>query len=452
MNLSKSVTLGLGLGALLLPAEELSPSLQVLPLNSTLSDVTIPRYDENQNRVAYLKSDLMEILADGKPVNGRQAIMVDCTGIQLRMAYEAADGDIEVDMERARYRVNPGVLTVQETITAHSPRFHITGVGGVFHLDSRRGFIFGPVDCKVFPKPEPTAHHPTMLTPIHALIASTGLASMNAGYNPPSAKELLQVDELVAMKSGHNPPSAEELLKVEHFSQSMQPQIQKEQKAIDTTTSAGQTQSKEADQRLLVFAGDVESDSLNLLIQNPPPPKAAVQAKPPLVNPQFTVTCDGGCFFDGTENLLVLLRDVVVKEDRFTLKAQEEIKVFFIPPPEEKEEKKEGEAKEEGGAGLGIGDVKSLVASGGVHFSGIDKNGNPVEATAATAFYNDVDKVLILKDGSPTFWTKKGEREFHFQAVQKDASVRIELANDVMNAQTSPNGWNFGAKLPPKKN
>ena len=108
MTATTSVSLTIGIGAILLNAAELSPSLEVLPLNSTLSDVTIPRYDENQNRVAYLKSDLMEILADGPPVDNRQPIMVDCTGIKLRMAYEAADGEVSVDMERSSLPRQPG--------------------------------------------------------------------------------------------------------------------------------------------------------------------------------------------------------------------------------------------------------------------------------------------------------------------------------------------------------
>ena len=433
----------------MLCAANLSPSLEVLPLNSTLSNVTIPRYDENQNRVAYLKADLMEILADGEPINDRQPIMVDCTGIQLRMAYDAVDGEISVDMKNARYRVTPGVLTVQETIIAHSPRFHITGSGGVFHLDSRRGFIFGPVDCEIYPKQ--IAYQPTMLHPIHALMATTGLAALNPGYNPPSAEELLKVDKLVAMNSGYNAPAAEDLLKVERLAKPLKAKMQARQKELADSASEKQAVSDEASKTLSQFAEDVDSDSLNLLIQNPPAAKPALAAKPPIVDPEFTINCDGGCFFDGDENLLVLLRNVVVKEARFTLKAQEEIKVFFIAAPEE--EKKAGDEKKDQAAGPRISDVKNLVASGGVNFSGIDKNGNPVEASAATAFYDDKDKVLILKDGNPTFYTKTGENELHLRANKAGASVRIELAGQAMNAQTSPDGWTLGAKkLPLKEN
>ena len=222
--------------------------------------------------------------------------------------------------------------------------------------------------------------------------------------------------------------------------------MKKDQREIETSINQGQAESQQATQKRFENSRkDVQSESLNLLIQNPPAPKAAVQPKPPLKDPEFTVDCDGGCFLDGDKNLIVLLRNVIVKEERFTLKAQEEIKVFFLAAPEE-ENNKDG-AKKEGGIGLKISEVKSLIASGGVHFSGIDKEGNPVEATAATAFYDDQEKVLILKDGKPTFWTKKeGAREIHLQAVKAEASVRIELEGETMSAQASPTGWALGAK------
>lgn len=424
---STLVIVSAGLLSLSLRAE-LSPTLEVLPLNSTLSNVTIPRYDQNQNRVAYLKADLMEILADGDPVNGRQPIMVDCTGIQLRMSTEDDVGDISVDMEHARYRMTPGVLTVQETITAKSPQFQVTGNGGVFHLDSQRGFLFGPLDCAIFPKA--TAHHPTMITPIHALFAATNLIT----FNP-----------------GHNPPTTEELLKVESLTKSSQSQVQSNQNQTAQSVQEQEAESKRADQELLNFAKDVDSKSLNLLIQNPPAANPAVQAKPPLEKPDFTIHSDGGCFFDGNENLLVFLRNIVVKEARFTLKAQEELKVFFNAA----EPEKEGAEKDKKGSSpkANITDIKSLVATGGVNFSGIDKDGNPVEASAATAYYSDKDQTLILKDGDLTFWTKQGNRELQFRAEKENSSIRIELSGDSMTAHTSGDGWAFGAlDLAPKEN
>lgn len=400
----------------------MGPTLEVLPLNSTLSEVTIPRYDENQKRVAYLKADLMEILADGKPVGDRQPIMVDCTGIQLRMEAEAAGGDIEVDMERAQYRMTPGVLSVQEKITAHSPKFRLTGNGGVFHLDSQRGFVFGPLHCEIHQFQ--TSHLPDMNSTLPILCAATNLVALNPDYTP---------------------PTPERLLEVERAARSSQSQIERQQKETARSSRTYQQDSEGADLKLSEFAADVDSDSLNLLIQNPPPANPAVQARPPLEKPDLAIDCDGGCFFDGNENLLILLRNVLVSEARFTLKAQKEIKVFFNAPPAGNKDDEEEKDKEQA-PGINLNDVKSLVATGGVHFSGVDKSGNPVEASAETAFYDDKKRELILKDGRPTFWTKRGNRELHLQAEDENASVRIELSGDSMSAHTSPSGWKFAGK------
>lgn len=415
------------LGIATVSAADLSPTLEVLPLNSTLSDVTIPRYDEDRNRVAYLKADLMEILADGPPVDERQPIMVDCTGIELRMKTDKVGGDIAVDMERARYRMAPGVLTVQEVITATSPQFKLTGNGGVFHLDSRRGFLFGPVECLIFPEPKLEAS--LMLFPPYSILAATQLIAAETIIIPPTPAELLHVDQLALSSQGKITTTG---LKTEQTL---------EEVAIE---------SAEADGKLEDFAKKVDSKSLNLLIQNPPSGDAAKAAKPPLANPDLTINCDGGCFFDGNENLLVLLRNVIVKEERFTLTANKEIKVFFNVAPEEP--KKDGAQEEKKEPSLNITDIKSLVATGGVNFSGVDKDGNPVEASAATAHYDDKNKTLILKDGSPTFWVKKGKGEVQLQAENAGASVRVEFTDKGLIATTSADGWRVGAIGLPKKN
>ena len=304
--------------ALTSKGENLSPKLEVLPLNSTLSKVTIPRYDNQKRRVAYLKADLMEILADGKPIGDRQPIMVDCTTLQLRMVATPEDealnnavrkmgGEIEVDMSKARYRLTSGVLTAQEKITAISPEFTITGIGGVFDLDTRRGFLFGPLQCNIASKNFAQNTTP-MISPMTALLATTSLVAFNPSYDPPSTEELLEVERLA---------------------RSSETEIQAKQVSVAKAARETDRKSREASQKLANFAEDVESNSLTLLIQNPPAPKPPDKPKPPLENPDLMIRCDGGCFFDGNENLLVLLRNVVVNEDRFTLTAQEEIKVFF---------------------------------------------------------------------------------------------------------------------------
>ena len=435
MNLISSVGLSLGATVALLASKELSPTLEVLPLNSTLSKVTIPRYDKNKKCVAYLKADLMEVLADGEPIGEEQPIMVDCTGIKLRMSpQDAAFGSVHVDMQRARYRVTPGVLTVQEKITANSSRFIINGEGGVFHLDSHRGFVFGPLDCKIYPEPIAEAH--IMTPPTLALLASTSLILAEPQFNPPTQAELLQVERAAL-------PKETSILAQE--SRTAQTLVQQEKVSQD------------ADERLLAFTQSVDSQSLTLLIQNPPTPQAAPQPRPEIKDPDLTINCDGGCFFDGDENLLVLLRNVIVKDSSFTLKAKEELKVLFLSEPKAgKEEKPKEEKPEEGDLPdlkMSISGVKSLVASGGVNFSGVDEKGNPVEASADTAFYDDQNKVLILKGGKPSFWFQQGKLQVHQQAENANASLRVEFTKQgTIKANTSGDGWKTSVKGPLKQN
>lgn len=403
-----------------LSGDDMAPMLEVLPLNSTLKEVTIPRFDKDLKRVAYLKSDLMEILADGDKVDGRQNIMVDCTGIRLRMPSFDESGDIQVDMNRARYRITPGVLTVKERITVNSDRFALLGVGGIFHLDSRRGFLFGPLDCEIFPEPQPQANLMNAQTPL-AFFASATLSAQEPVYKPTSQAELLAIDRLALSAAG---------------------KIDKEESRNSDLLARQLTESTNADQLLGEFSRQVESDSLNLLIQNPPKLDPAAAAQPPIKDPSLTIHCDGGGFFDGNANVLVFLRNVVVKESRFTLKAAEEMKVFFNEaPPKEGSKPKDDDMPD-----LSIGDVKTLIATGGVNFTGVDQDGNPIEATAQTASYDEASRKLILKDGKPTFWLKKDDKQIQMISVDDHGSIAIDLSGESIHAVTSKTGWTFAGK------
>lgn len=413
----------LSLTATLLANPKTGPTLEVLPINSTLKNVTIPRFDDERNRVAFLKADLMEILADGGKIDGRQPIMVDCSGIQLRMKNKDLMGDVRVDMKRARYRLRPGVLTVEEELVANSDAFRIRGQGGVFHLDTRRGFIFGPLECDVFEKPK------------------TETVNTRLSFPPLAAALVMALPlTLSAQLPEHRPPSKMELLRTDQLSLPEESTVKNEQNRLSEALQNQNDAVAEADRLLAQFSAQVESKSLNLLVQNPPKPAPAVDEPPAIKDPTLSITCDGGGFFDGNANLLVFLRNVIVTEKRFTLKANKELKVFFADAvPKEGKAKADKEEMPE----VNIGEVKTLVATGGINFSGIDKDGNPFEASAATASYDNQKNQLILKDGTPTFQATTPRGVLRFKAESTDASVRIDLTEDSFSAHTSPNGWQF---------
>ncbi len=422
----KSTLISFILGITSLTAEELSPTLQVLPLNSRLRQVIIPRYDSSRQRVAYLSSDLMEVLADGEETaNGQQPIMVDCTDLSLQMK-TSLHGNIAVGMERARYRMVPGILSVSEKITATSPTFQLQGDGAIFHLDTRRGFLFGPIHCGF------------VSDKLHSL---SSLSSMNISPIFPLIPLLVSTQELSYSQETRPTTSKAELARVETLARSSKPSIEKLNRAVEEQETDNKSLSKKADMALSDFQDTVDSESLTRLIVATQEEKQEEPETPaPLKNPDITITCDGGCFFDGNQNLLVLLRNVVVNERRFTLTARNELKVFFLSE-EPKEDKDEDDL-----SSLNITDIDRLAATGGVNFSGIDKDGNPVEATAETATYEDQTKTLFLKGGKPTFWIKKGKAQFQLQAANESAHVKIEMGPDGLTAVTSEDGWKIGGK------
>ena len=96
-----------------------------------------------------------------------------------------------------------------------------------------------------------------------------------------------------------------------------------------------------------------------------------------------------------------------------------------------------------------IRDSKSLVASGGINFTGIDEKGNPIEASAATAFYEDEKKVLILKGGRPSFWLKQDKLEVQKRAENANAFLEIRFTEKgTVDVTTSGDGWEILIKNP----
>lgn len=401
-------------------AEPLAP-LEVLPINSTLSNVTIPRFDENRNRAAYLKADRMEILSDGPEKNGKQPILVDCTGITLRILDRKGSDSLDVDMRRAKYRLGPGILKVEEQILAKSPRFQIAGEGGVFHLDSRRGFIFGPLQSIIRneqPQASNTMNIPTLWT----------LSSILILAEPRPLK--LNNDELRALDRQTNPTAY---------------QFHQRARQVEPTVAQATESSQRASELLADFAQTVEDQGLTTLIQNQPDQPTPAPNNETIENPALKISCDGGAFFDGRENLLVFLRNVIVNEARFKLQARNELKVFFLASETEAKPENEGpeEEPQEDLPNIQITDVKSLAGTGGIEITGRDKNGNPFLATADQVTYDQKTEKLILRGGKPFCKFTRDQRQFALEAEDNSAYIQVDLSDDAIQVDTSPTGWTF---------
>ncbi|MDP0490383.1 MAG: hypothetical protein Q7Q71_04975 [Verrucomicrobiota bacterium JB023] len=407
--------------ALSAKGEEFVPTLEILPLNSTLSEVTIPQFDEGRNRAGFLKADLMRILSDGDDETSRQ---VACEGVQLRTLSPEGSVILAVDTPEALYRLGAGILTVSQDLQARSDRFTLSGRAGVFHPSSRRAFVYGPLECHIFPQPEQAQ----LMTP---LPFSMILASLLAVERPAP----LEDSEIQTFQQAES--SSEDALR-------------KREAAAAERSAAFADESEEATSRLQGFAEQVQAPRITQLIQNKPaaPPQDAPE---PIEAPTLHVQCEGGAFFDGKENLLVFLNQVVVTEERFKLQAGDELKLFFTEPPAEPaEESQETDATEDEDLDfpeISIGDVRLLTASGGIVVDGKDQNGNPFHVRAETATYDEKTKNLILRNGAPYYRGVMNGLQVSMQSLQNDAFVRIDLSNEqTAQVDWSKGGWTFAGK------
>ena len=171
------------------------------------------------------------------------------------------------------------------------------------------------------------------------------------------------------------------------------------------------------------------------------------EAAPLKVNPgpnDTIINCDGGMYFDAEEGVLVYLKNVTVKDPRFSLSGANELKVFFDKkeaPAKKKDDpdKKEGESKSTG-PGANFGDVRKLVATGAVRIlqKGV-KGKQPVEASGAILTYGVSSGEIIISGGYP--WVKQGG--FFARAKQPNLTLRL-LVDGSFSTQGN---WEMGGNL-----
>ena len=349
----------------------LSPSLDLLPAGSTLKDVRIPRYDENLRRAALLRAGTLEVISENH-VTGSQ--------IELRVFDQQGHQTVAVNMVAAEYFRELGTLEAKEQLTVHGEGFLARGSGAIFQLDSRQGFLPGPVFTsfqRPLRKKRPSAPRTArvMTDPRRLLAAGSMLAlALPAGSEPLplNATELDELDTMVASRSdtvlADAAPTREIITRSDQLGRSAEVGMQSFSRRL-------------GEPAYLVVA---------------PPAEGSKPEVPPRPQDGIEVTCKGGMYFDADKGIVVYLKDIKVLEPRFEMTAAKELKVFL--------ERRE-DAEERGLQGPeAFGDVKTIVATGGVVVIRPDPKGKreAVIASADTATYDAQSGDFVLRGGFPT--------------------------------------------------
>lgn len=163
------------------------------------------------------------------------------------------------------------------------------------------------------------------------------------------------------------------------------------------------------------------------------------------------ISCDGGIYFDPDDGVLVYLKNVTIKDPRFTMTGANEVKVFFekkAPDPEKKAPEGKNKKTDKGIAGdigKNIGEVERIIATGVLMIDQKPADGeDPIQASGAVFTYNVKAGVATLSGGFP--WVKQGNRFLS----SKKADNLLRIYPDEGRVDTTSGGWNMGLPIPQK--
>ena len=374
----------------------ISPALDLLPAGSTLKTVSIPRYDENKNPSALLRAGLMKVISK-EHVSGQN--------VELRVYNATGEQRLKVHMGAAEYLVPEGILNGSEVLTLSGKGIKARGTGAVFHLDSRQAFVFGPASTTL------------------SADLNKKLNAMNASSRSITSALLAVANLAVAAPE----PVAPADLAI--FSQRARPEEDRLLKDIAPTKQAVTRSDQLSGALDLSFRSFVRNirrpELLAIAVAEP------VQPPAPKVDPAgIHITCEGGMFFDIDKGQVVYLKDIVIKHPEFTLNCANELKIFL-----DQKEAAPGDEKPKGIAAFG--DIKNIIATGGVRIVRNNDKGQPLVATADTASHDAKTGDTVLRGGFPMVQQGKN----FIRARESGLYIRIYKNGNVFN---QPGKWETG--------
>lgn len=404
------------------PEQEESGGLlnaDLMPDGGILKNVLIPQYDEKLRLSATLRADEMEI-AVAKKTKTVEIKLIDALGVKLEFFNPDRTPRGRIDMAKARYDAKKQFLSSDQPVSLVSDDLSAKGSRLVYDLKKARGFLHGPVTATTTSVDSSTSMN---ANPVRQAIAAGSL--MMAAATGAPAQEPAVADRIAEARL-----SPAELQRLTEDAASRKAVVEAESARKSEAFSEAIAASEGAD---AIMADFLRAAALTTLLAEPLATPAAGDVPRPNVpeNPaQTRITSDDGAFFDSPNGLLVFLKNVVVKDPRFSLSGADELKVFF-DPKEDGKTAKAGEKPQDGGAvppaaadpaeapagakpklekvddpGLSaakFGKPNRIVATGTVvveYHSG-KKDEPPVKASARTVIYDLKKEEFTLRGGSP---------------------------------------------------
>jgi lipopolysaccharide export system protein LptA len=284
-----------------------------------------------------------------------------------------------------------------------------------------RGFLHGPVTATTSTTDRSTSMNSK---PVRHAIAAGSLMMAAATGLPAQEPAVPLADRITDSRL-----TPEELQRLDQAAVTRKPLVEDKVAKESKEFAEATTRSESANTTVSDF---FRAAALTTLLAEPlAAPAAGDVPRPniPVDPTQTRITSDDGAFFDSPNGLLVFLKNVVVKDPRFTLTGADELKVFFEPKVDPKAAAK-GKAGDADGkaaepekpdaapagekpklekvddAGLNaakFGKPVEIIATGTVVLEYLPekKDEPPVKASARTVIYNLKTEQFTLRGGSP---------------------------------------------------
>ena len=373
-----------------LPYQKLGPIMDNLPAGSMLKEVRIPVFNKKLERMALLQSDFLKVLTKR-----------DLRAENIALRYFQDDSVlIRMRMSSANFSLNTGILRAHKVITLRGGKIRGQGAGGIFHLESRSGFLRGPVSTLLAASDNPKGNPP---------------ASGKNEHPPENPLSPAGLSELATAFTGPEGLTGTERRKIDTLLQSRTRSVLANRAPTRNFMTQSRQSSGKADADLRSFSHTIQIPESKLLSPvsqgNPvtPPPVKATRG-------EVLITAEGGMFLNPERGHISYLRNIEVTESRFTLTCAGHLKVFFPPQDLSKAIRNSdtssrdntlpvgGESREKEKTFSELVDPYLFVISGGVRVTLKDPSGRnpPSIATGETAVVNRRTGDIVLQGGTPT--------------------------------------------------
>ncbi|MDE0594698.1 MAG: hypothetical protein OSB65_05575 [Roseibacillus sp.] len=359
-----------------LPFEKLSPIFDILPAGSLITDVRVPRFDRKKRRAALMRASTIKIISEQR---------IDAENIEVRVFSSKDEKETyRVHMGAAEFRRETGILEAEELITLRGKGIQGRGTGGLFLLDSRQGFVRGPVATRFTVPPKKKKEE---------IAPKAGPVSQDPPKTALPPAPIPALDDEFAPDLEPKELTPAELRDLESLLQSHSRSVLADRAPTREFITRSQQLSTAGDVSFRSFTKRVNRRNLLAKIS----PKEFLSPEiVELLEGELQIECEGGMYLNPEKGHISYLRNIAVTEKRFSLTCSGHLKAFFDPANLEKSNQDPTPD---------MADLKTIVASGGVRIvlNDLSGKGPPIIARGEIAIIDVRTRDVVLQGGTPSF-------------------------------------------------